>query len=77
MPYGAVRDCLPPGHPQRARVLHWWLAFMLAWILSVAAGIAAPMVQVGRAVKATWDIHRADRNFARFHGLDEDLGLAV
>jgi hypothetical protein len=41
MPYGAVRDCLPPGHPQRARVLHWWLALMLAWILSVAAGIAA------------------------------------
>jgi hypothetical protein len=41
MPYGAVRDCLPPGHPQRARVLHWWLALMLAWILSVAASIAA------------------------------------
>jgi len=41
MPYGAVRDCLPPGHPQRARVLHWWLALMLAWVLSVAAGIGA------------------------------------
>ena len=41
MPYGAVRDCLPPGHPQRARVLHWWLALLVAWILSVAAGITA------------------------------------
>jgi hypothetical protein len=41
MPYGAVRDCLPPGHPQRARVLHWWLALLLAWSLSLAAGIAA------------------------------------
>ena len=41
MPYGAVRDCLPPGHHQRSRVLHWWLALMLAWILSVAASIAA------------------------------------
>jgi hypothetical protein len=41
MPYGAVRDCLPPGHPQRARVLHWWLALLVAWILSMAAGITA------------------------------------
>jgi hypothetical protein len=41
MPYGAVRDCLPPGHHQRSRVLHWWLALMLAWILSLTAGIAA------------------------------------
>ena len=41
MPYGAIRDCLPPGHPHRARVLQWWLALMLAWSLGVAAGTAA------------------------------------
>ncbi len=41
MPYGAIRDCLPPGHPHRARVLQWWLALLLAWSLSVAAGTAA------------------------------------
>ena len=41
MPYGAIRACLPEGHPHRTRVLQWWLALMLAWILSLAAGIAA------------------------------------
>ena len=28
MPYGAMRDCLPPDHPQRPRVLHWWIALL-------------------------------------------------
>jgi len=41
MPYGAVRTACRPDIRSGARVLHWWLAFMLAWILSVAAGIAA------------------------------------
>ena len=41
MPYGAIRACLPEGHPHRTRVLQWWLALMLAWSLSLAAGIAA------------------------------------
>ena len=41
MPYGAIRDCLPPGHPHRTRWPQWWLALLLAWSLSVAAGIAA------------------------------------
>jgi hypothetical protein len=36
-----VRDCLPPGDPHRARVLHWWIAFLLAWSLSTVAGICA------------------------------------
>jgi hypothetical protein len=41
MPYLAVRDCLPPGHPQRPRVLHWWIALLLAEFLSFgAAGFA-------------------------------------
>ena len=34
MPYGAVRDCLPAEHPQRPRVLHWWIAWLLAGFLS-------------------------------------------
>ena len=41
MPYGAVRDCLPPGHPHRPRVLHWWIAWLCTGLLSVAAGTAA------------------------------------
>ena len=38
MPYLAVRDCLPPEHPHRPRVLHGWIALLLAGFLSVGAG---------------------------------------
>lgn len=38
IPYAAVRDCLPPEHPHRPRVLHWWIAWLLASILSSVAG---------------------------------------
>jgi Domain of unknown function (DUF4328)/Protein of unknown function (DUF2510) len=41
MPYGAIRACLPEGHPYRTHVLRWWLALMCTWVLSVAAGTAA------------------------------------
>ena len=41
MPYQAVRDCLPPEHPHRARVLHWWIALLLAGFLSFGAGAFA------------------------------------
>jgi hypothetical protein len=41
MPYSAVRDCLPPEHPQRPRVLHWWIAWLLTGFLSTAAGATA------------------------------------
>jgi hypothetical protein len=34
MPYGALRDCLPPGHPQRLSILYAWIA------LVVGAGVA-------------------------------------
>jgi hypothetical protein len=41
MPYSAVRDCLPPDHPYRRRVLHWWIAWLLTGFLTtVAAGSA-------------------------------------
>jgi hypothetical protein len=41
MPYGAVRDCLPPGHPERARVLHWWVAWLCAVYLSLLSSVFA------------------------------------
>jgi hypothetical protein len=41
MPYGAIRDCLPPGDPHRPHVLRWWIAFLAAWWLSTAAGFCA------------------------------------
>jgi hypothetical protein len=41
MPYSAVRDCLPPDHPHRPRVLHWWIAWLLTGFLSAAAGACA------------------------------------
>ena len=41
MPYGAVRDCLPPEHPHRARVLHWWIAWLAMAFLSAASGLCA------------------------------------
>lgn len=41
IPYSAVRDCLPPGHPYRRRVLHWWIAWLLAGFLSTVAASTA------------------------------------
>jgi Domain of unknown function (DUF4328)/Protein of unknown function (DUF2510) len=41
IPYAAVRDCLPEGHPQRSRVLQWWIAWLLASLLSTVAGVCA------------------------------------
>ncbi len=41
MPYSAVRDCLPPDHPYRRRVLHWWIAWLLTGFLGTLAAGAA------------------------------------
>ena len=41
VPYSAIRDCLPPDDPHRPRVLHWWIAWLVAAWLSAAAGICA------------------------------------
>jgi hypothetical protein len=49
MPYSAVRDCLPPGHPHRPRVLQWWIAWLLAAYLSTAAAVCA-LVSTGVAL---------------------------
>jgi hypothetical protein len=40
-PYQAIRDCLPPGDPNRGRVLQWWLAYMVAGLVGAGAFIAA------------------------------------
>jgi hypothetical protein len=39
-PYLALRDCLPPGHPQRPLVLQWWLAFAVGGSLGFGAFVA-------------------------------------
>jgi hypothetical protein len=36
-PYQALRDCLPPGHPERRMVLHMWLWLIAAQCASVVA----------------------------------------
>ncbi len=41
IPYGAIRDCLPPDDPRRGRVLQWWIAWLIAATLSSSAGILA------------------------------------
>jgi hypothetical protein len=41
IPFTAVRDCLPVGHPARARVLQWWIAGLLAGWLTFAAYLCA------------------------------------
>jgi hypothetical protein len=40
-PYQAIRDCLPPDDPNRARILQWWLAYMVGGLAGGAAFIAA------------------------------------
>ena len=41
IPYMAVRDCLPPGDPRRARVLQWWIAWTVTFVVGFAFGITA------------------------------------
>lgn len=40
-PYQAIRDCLPPSDPNRARILQWWLAYILGGIVGAGAFLAA------------------------------------
>jgi Domain of unknown function (DUF4328)/Protein of unknown function (DUF2510) len=49
MPYGALRDCLPPGDPHRAHVLRWWIAWIVGTWLTIAAGACA-LVSSGAAL---------------------------
>jgi hypothetical protein len=41
IPYGAIRDCLPAGDPQRAHVLRWWIAWVIGFALSFGASLCA------------------------------------
>jgi hypothetical protein len=41
MPYQALRDCLPPGDPNRALVKRFWLYFVGQGFLATAAFVAA------------------------------------
>jgi hypothetical protein len=47
MPYGALRDCLPSGHPQRPSILYAWIALVVgagvAGVLPVALPFARPI----------------------------------
>jgi hypothetical protein len=40
MPYQALRDCLPSGHPTRRRALYTWLLFLLVSLLLPATLVA-------------------------------------
>jgi hypothetical protein len=59
MPYIAVRDCLPPGHPERARLPRWWVAwvcaqnlFVLTWVLALFSIGGALVVSIPAALAA-------------------------
>ena len=36
-PYQAIRDCLPPGHPERRLVLHMWLWLIASLVVGLVA----------------------------------------
>ncbi|HEY1733185.1 MAG TPA: DUF4328 domain-containing protein [Acidimicrobiales bacterium] len=38
-PYQAIRDCLPPGHPGRRRVLRFWLLYLATGLVTIGAEI--------------------------------------
>lgn len=38
-PYQAIRDCLPPGHPQRRLVLSMWLFLVAQSCIAIAAAV--------------------------------------
>jgi hypothetical protein len=40
MPYQAMRDCLPPGHPARRYVRYTWMAYLSAAVLLPAMVVA-------------------------------------
>ncbi len=56
-PYQSLRDCLPPGDPNRTMVLHTWLLLILTGIVNVALvvllaeahglGIGLLVIQIG------------------------------
>ena len=78
MPYQAIRDCLPPGHPGRPRVLVAWLLYLGYSIVVAPAAIVtvvvAPtlgvvLVGVALAVEVAigWNASRAVRDIVADH----------
>ena len=61
VPYSAVRDCLPPGHPHRPRVLHWWIAWLGAGVLRRALGVCA-LFSTGGALVVAIPMHAVPRD---------------
>jgi uncharacterized protein DUF2510/uncharacterized protein DUF4328 len=64
-PYQAIRDCLPPGHPGRPRVLRFWLLYWAGVAVGVAAEITTTVnrpVGIGltAVVAALWVVVAAD-----------------
>lgn len=47
MPYQAIRDCLPPGHPERKTVLQVWILLLVSSVaipwLAIFSGYARPV----------------------------------
>lgn len=41
-PYQALRDCLPPGHPERRTVRRFWVALVTAQLTGIAAVLTTP-----------------------------------
>jgi hypothetical protein len=78
MPYQAIRDCLPPGHPERRRVLRFWLALLGAGTANTAAFFTAPFsvpaaAVLVAAVSGLWafnvvNIHRIVGAVVEVHG---------
>jgi hypothetical protein len=56
MPYQAVRDLLPPGHPDRRRVLAAWLLWLLSVPLSAVMVVGAELSTPLRIVLLAVDL---------------------
>ena len=50
IPYGAIRDCLPPDDPRRVRrVLQWWIAWLIAAVSGLGRRHPRPLLDGGGA----------------------------
>ncbi|MGA2836145.1 MAG: DUF4328 domain-containing protein [Acidimicrobiales bacterium] len=77
MPYQAVRDCLPPGHVHRRRVLYAWLLFLSAGLVGPAtlvvlvvdrpAGIALFTAYLGLELALGFNAYRVVQAIAGDH----------
>ncbi len=64
-PYQAIRDCLPPGHPGRRRILRFWLLYLAATVVTIGAEITTTFsrpagIGLTAVVAALWVVVAAD-----------------